>query len=67
MRTFCALFLSFCSLSVAPAAAQGLAQFIEDRDQVSIIEFAGNYDRELNDEPNAEPRQLIAQQFYSQT
>jgi hypothetical protein len=41
------------------------ARHIEDREQVSVIELVGNYDKEKSDgEPNVEPRTLIAREFF---
>lgn len=36
----------------------------EDRGAVSIIEFAGNYDREIGNAINPEPRAVVAKEFY---
>ena len=37
----------------------------EDRDHISIIDFAGNYDRELAPNvSNVEPRAVIAREFF---
>lgn len=41
------------------------ARHIEDREQVSVIELVGNYDKVKGDgEPNVEPRSVIAREFY---
>ena len=41
------------------------ARFIENRDNVSIMEFSGDYNRSLADgSPNAAARAVIAQEFY---
>ena len=52
---------------ITPPARTGayLAQFVEDRGQVSIIDFSGNYDKELPDgSVNSEARAVVAQEFY---
>ncbi len=42
------------------------ARFVEDRSHVSIIEFAGNYDKKLVDNSfNAAARAVVAQEFYA--
>lgn len=41
------------------------ARHIEDREQVSVIELVGNYDKVKSDgEPNVEPRSVIAREFF---
>ncbi|HEX5057349.1 MAG TPA: CARDB domain-containing protein [Gammaproteobacteria bacterium] len=35
----------------------------EDRGAISVIEFAGNYDKSVNNQPNAEPRAVISKEF----
>ncbi|MEJ2066267.1 MAG: hypothetical protein P8X74_23815, partial [Reinekea sp.] len=39
------------------------ASFREDRGAVTIIDFAGNYDKEINGLPNHEPRAVVAREF----
>lgn len=36
----------------------------EDLGPVSIIEFSGDYNKDLNENPNIEPRTVVAQEFY---
>lgn len=41
------------------------AKFIEDRDGISVIEFSGNYDRNVSpNQPNAAARAVVAREFY---
>jgi hypothetical protein len=41
------------------------ARHIEDREQVSVLELVGNYDKVKGDgEPNVEPRSVIAREFF---
>ena len=73
------LFLPLLSIPTGPARAQlhrqltpeitsspdFYARFIEDRDQISIIEVAGDYSKLKSDgSSNWEPRSLVAQEFY---
>src|ERR1700730_14758253 len=78
--TFCAallLALAFDPMAFAAGGADGgaigpfpitgaySAVFREDRNDISIIELAGNYDRSLADGTfNAEPRSAIAREFF---
>lgn len=48
-----------------PITGASAAKFREDRDHISVIEFAGNYDRSLSSgEYNVEPRAVVAQEFF---
>ena len=48
-----------------PQTGAYLAEFVEDKQHVSVINFAGNYDASLPDGSlNAEARAVVAQEFY---
>jgi len=52
-------------ITTVPATGAFSAQFIEDRDHVSIMNFSGNYNRQLTPVvSNVEPRAVIARKFY---
>jgi subtilase family serine protease/fibronectin type 3 domain-containing protein len=52
-------------ISPFPITGAYSAQHTEDRNHVSIIEFSGNYDKDLDSgDANVEPRAVIAQEFY---
>ncbi|MDR0770141.1 MAG: hypothetical protein LBE75_02940 [Burkholderiales bacterium] len=66
--------LSFSLLSVAsdaptiggiPNTGNYTARFVEDRDNIAIVDLQGNYDSDLGDGKfNVEPRAVIAREFY---
>jgi len=39
------------------------ASFREDRGAITVIDFAGNYDKDINGLPNFEPRAVVAREF----
>ena len=48
-----------------PQTGAYLAEFVEDRGHVSIIDFSGNYDSELaGGSLNSEARAVVAKEFY---
>ena len=48
-----------------PQTGAYLAEFVEDRGHVSIIDFSGNYDADLSDGSlNSEARAVVAKEFY---
>src|SRR5262249_13837453 len=48
-----------------PLPSDAHALHREDRDHISIIEFSGNYDKDLpNGDPNSGPRAVIAREFF---
>lgn len=48
-----------------PKTGAYLAEFVEDRGHVSVIDFSGNYDADLPDgSPNSEARAVVAKEFY---
>lgn len=51
-------------LAPFPETGAFSATFREDRGAISIIELAGNYDREVNGEGNVEPRAVVAREFF---
>jgi large repetitive protein len=68
------LLLSAARMAAQEIAAEALtisgdytADFLADRDQVTILRLTGNYDRNLpGGTGNAEPRMLLAREFYKQ-
>ncbi len=55
----------FRPVKIFPITGGFSAKHLEDREHISIIEFSGNYDKNLNGgEANTEPRALVAQEFY---
>src|SRR5579863_4270782 len=53
------------TISTFPITGAYSASFVEDRNDVSIIQLAGNYDKTLSTgQFNAEPRSAIAREFF---
>lgn len=53
------------AISPFPISGAYTAEFREDRDHISVIEFSGNYDEERDTgEGNAEARAVVAREFF---